>query len=409
MDFWKEGQARYHILYCISGLTVFLLVIAGFGFFLSQQMKEMLFCQEKVFASSLLGQGVEEETIAEALNSRTETAEGKKLLQNMGHTADTNSRMFPFVWQTVQSITGRLLVICFLASVFFLAGTMYYLSKREALYQKAFGTIKAFAEGNFERHLSGNKTGTIYQLFAAVDELAASLQAKSENEHQAKEFLKNVISDISHQLKTPLAALHMYMEIIMEDAGKKDVVLDFAEKSTHSLERMEQLIGSLLKIVRLDAGSITFSKTENKVSELIQQSIIQLLERAKQEKKRLHLEGDEGEGICCDPEWTKEALGNLVKNALDHTAENGNIWITWKRSPAMMRVTVKDDGCGIAPEDIHHIFKRFYCSKHSSDRQGAGLGLPLAKAIIEGQGGILTVSSKPQEGASFSISFLTQV
>ena len=97
-----------------------------------------------------------------------------------------------------------------------------------------------------------------------------------------------------------------------------------------------------------------------------------------------------------------------MKNALDHTDAGGHIQISWKRTPAMLQITVADDGSGIAPEDIHHIFKRFYRSSHSLDTTGVGLGLPLAKSIIEGQGGLISVQSTPGEETAFTLSFLTK-
>ena len=107
--------------------------------------------------------------------------------------------------------------------------------------------------------------------------------------------------------------------------------------------------------------------------------------------------------------WTSEAIGNIVKNALDHTQDGGIVHITWERTPAMFRILISDNGTGIAPEDIHHIFKRFYRSKHSLDTQGIGLGLPLAKSIIEGQGGVIAVQSEIGNGTTFTLSFLTEL
>ena len=108
-------------------------------------------------------------------------------------------------------------------------------------------------------------------------------------------------------------------------------------------------------------------------------------------------------------EWTSEAVGNIVKNALDHTREGGIIRISWECSPRMARIRIADNGHGIAPEDIHHIFKRFYRSGSSLDGQGIGLGLPLAKSIVEGQGGTISVQSDPGEGTVFTISLLTKL
>ncbi|MEZ3469338.1 MAG: HAMP domain-containing histidine kinase, partial [Schaedlerella sp.] len=172
-----------------------------------------------------------------------------------------------------------------------------------------------------------------------------------------------------------------------------------------SLERMEQLIQSLLKMARLDTGNIVFEKRQCFVSELVSQATDDLLERARQEGKEIEVRGNSEEMLSCDLEWTKEAVGNLVKNALDHTDTGGMIRISWKRSPAVFRIIVEDNGSGIAQEDIHHIFKQFYRSRASVGRQGVGLGLPLAKAIVEGQGGSLSVESRPGEGSVFQTTF----
>ena len=218
-----------------------------------------------------------------------------------------------------------------------------------------------------------------------------------------------MISNISHQLKTPLAALSMYTEIMQGEPGKEEAVRIFTEKSMRSLERMEHLIQSLLKMARLDAGTIVFEKKQCLLSEISEQAAGDLLERAERERKRIRIEGRREEKLACDPEWTKEAVGNLVKNALDHTEAGGVIRIFWERTPAVVRLTVEDDGCGIPEEEIHHIFRQFYRGSVSGDRQGAGLGLSLAKSIVEGQGGTLSVESSPGEGSTFRMTFLTEL
>ena len=241
-----------------------------------------------------------------------------------------------------------------------------------------------------------------------MEQLATILQSKNETEHKTKEFLKTTISDISHQLKTPLAALAMYQEILADEPDNADAVREFSGKMGAALTRMEQLILSMLKITRLDTGNIVFEQKAHPLPELISRSLSDLTERARLEGKELLINGDPEAALYCDAGWTSEAIGNLVKNALDHTDVGGHIQISWKRTPAMLQITVADDGSGIAPEDIHHIFKRFYRSSHSLDTTGVGLGLPLAKSIIEGQGGLISVQSTPGEGTAFTLSFLTK-
>ena len=234
------------------------------------------------------------------------------------------------------------------------------------------------------------------------------LKAKSETEHKTKEFLKSTISDISHQLKTPLAALMMYQEIIEAEPDNTETVKKFSQKTGTALKRIEQLILSMLKIARLDTGNILFDKRTCLIQELVKNAISELTIRATQEKKQIIVNGTSNQVIMCDMDWTSEAIGNLVKIALDHTEIGGIVKITWESTPSMIRILVSDNGSGIAPEDIHHIFKRFYRSKYSLNTPGIGLGLPLAKSIIEGQEGLISVQSVLHEGTTFSVSFLTK-
>ncbi|MDO4324276.1 MAG: HAMP domain-containing sensor histidine kinase [Lachnospiraceae bacterium] len=372
-------------------------------------MKRTALNRELSAASALLEQGVPSEVIATAFHNEAITEEARELMGRIGHTKRAAYHLFPMVRKETVLFRSFLLSVFTGACLVLLYAVSYFLKKREQSYQEAASIVTQYSEGNFDCHLPGNEEGTIYQLYGAVEQLALALQAKSEAEHQSKEFLKDTISDISHQLKTPLAALNMYTEIIMDEPEHPETVRNFAEKTMRSLERMEELIQSLLKVMRLDAGSIVFEKEECRIAELAKKSCQELQERANREKKQILFSGSQDETMVCDPGWTCEAMGNLLKNALDHTEEGGIILVSWYRSPAMLRIMVEDDGSGIAPEDIHHIFKRFYRSKHSSSTQGVGLGLPLAKAVVEGQGGVISVQSTPGKGSTFLLSFLTDL
>ena len=190
-----------------------------------------------------------------------------------------------------------------------------------------------------------------------------------------------------------------------ESTTPGDVILEVRNLSRKG--KFEDI--SMLKITRLDTGNIIFEKKSCRVSELIAHSVNDLTTRAKSESKQIQIDGDGEQQLICDMEWTGEAIGNIVKNALDHTQAGGIVRITWERTPAMFRIFISDNGNGIVPEDIYHIFKRFYRSKHSLDTQGIGLGLPLAKSIIEGQNGVISVQSEVGKGTLFTLSFLTDL
>ena len=286
-----------------------------------------------------------------------------------------------------------------------LGGALVFARAQAARLAGAERLLRRYAEGDFSARLPHDAEGPLGSLFATAEELATMLQAKTEAEHRARQFLKQTIADISHQLKTPLAALGLYQEIIAAEPDNADAVRAFAGKAGDALLRMESLIQAMLKITRLDAGSIRFAPAACPLPDLAGRAVRDLLTRAEREGKRIQLEGDPALTLWCDPDWTAEALGNLVKNGLDHTAEGGLVQVTWRHTPGMVQVQVADNGSGIAPEDIHHIFKRFYRGRSGPDACGAGLGLPLARAIVEGQGGAITVQSTPGQGSVFAVSF----
>lgn len=409
MSFYQDK----HVKGCCIFLTVFAALMFGtyllFGAGQTAAAKNLYLTHDGAVAASLLEQGVPEHVIAAALTS-TETSEaGEKLLAMIGIREQTGNRLLPFVAQFQRGAVSMAILIALLLTALFFAGMFGFFEKRKRLYLQADEALHRYLAGDYSTHLPQNSEGAIFQIFASVEQLATMLQAKSEAEHKTKEFLKRTISDISHQLKTPLAALAMYQEIIESEPDHVDAVKQFSAKIGAALKRMESLIQSMLKIARLDTGSIVFETHRYPVSEVILRGVSELSTRAEAEGKKILFDGDSSQQLICNMEWTSEAIGNIVKNALDHTGPGGIIRIAWERTPLMLRIFISDNGNGIAPDDIHHIFKRFYRSKHTLDTQGIGLGLPLAKSVIEGQEGLISVQSTPNAGTTFTVSFLTEL
>lgn len=408
MKFLYEKQTR-RFYWFLLGVLLLQTALLGFcGVLQARDLCSLLTGRELAAASYLLEQDVPPSVVAAALNHTGTTQEGAKLLGQIGHTGQTQSYFTLLIEQGSFPLLLILPLAGMTTAIVILAGAAFFFRRRERVYEEAEQVIAQYTENRFERHLPTGQAGALCQLFGSIEQLAQSLQAKSAMEHRAKIFLREMISHISHQLKTPLSALGMYMEIISEESENADTVKNFSQKSLQSLERMEQLIQSLLKMARLDSGTITFEKRQCLLSEMVEQAIEDLRERAKQEGKTILTQGPPGETLSCDWEWTKQALGNLVKNALDHTEAGGIIKISWEGTSAVSRLTVEDNGHGIAQEDIHHIFKQFYRGSAPQDRQGTGLGLSLAKSIVEGQGGNLSVESHPGEGSVFCMTFLAE-
>jgi len=406
MHFLLNRQTkRFYI--CIAAFSAALILFGGLlACQYTIQVKNLLLCRERTLVSALLEQNIPAQAVAQALKSQQTTAEGAALLEKLGHTGRISLNLLTPEESGFRFCAWAAVVGAGLLGAGLLAATAWFLSRREETYRQAAEAIADMQNGGL--HLPQNEDGALCQLFDQVRELASALGAKAETEHRSREFLKDTISDISHQLKTPLAALSMYVQILSAQPEDAEAVERFAEKCASSVDRMERLIYSLLKVTRLNAGAVTMDARLCSVGELVDRAVMDLRTRARQEEKQLLLQGDPDETLLCDPEWTGEALGNLVKNALDYTAPGGSIRISWERGPSMLRLSVADDGCGIPEKDLYHIFKRFY-RRPGSQSGGIGLGLPLAKKIVEEQGGLIKVDSVPGQGTTFTLCFLTEL
>lgn len=299
-----------------------------------------------------------------------------------------------------------LAVLSLLALVGVMSVCYIYFSKQNKIMESAVTAINAYLAGDTNARIACDSEGELYRLFHSVNSLAAILNAHAENEFRAREFLKGTISDISHQLKTPLAALNIYNGLLQNEAEDLPAIKEFAALSEQELDRIEILVQNLLKITKLDAGSIVIETAPENIADMMNDVESHFAYRAKMEDKEIILSGSDTATLICDRDWLIEAISNLVKNALDHTKAGDRIQIEWKQAAGLTKIIIKDNGTGIHPEDIHHIFKRFYRSRFSQDTQGLGLGLPLAKAIVEVHEGNIAVDSDWGKGSIFSLSFV---
>lgn len=305
-----------------------------------------------------------------------------------------------------ESVT-LVIILCMvgMGAVILIFGYGYFKEQNEVM-ETAVSQITEYISGNPEARIDCDEEGEVYRLFHEVNSLVTILNAHVEQERRSKQFLKNTISDISHQLKTPLAALNIYNGLLQGEAVDVPEIQEFTSLSEKELDRINTLVQNLLKITKLDAGSIVLEKKPEHVAEMMNDVELRFSYRAEQEQKKLVLFGEEDIFLSCDRDWILEAVDNIVKNAMDHTKSGDTIEIKWRKSASIVQIQIKDNGSGIHPEDLHHIFKRFYRSRFSKDQQGIGLGLPLAKMIIEAHNGTIEVNSELGKETMFTISFL---
>lgn len=242
MNFLHDKHSRYYCIFIVT--LVLLLFLMGIAVIDTQTAatKEMFLTHNNAIATSLLEEGISKEVIATALMNTEAGTTGNKFLAEIGLSNSTDIENLPYVSAVKNTILTSLFVMLFLWTLLLFLGTMLFLYRRERLYRESENIIKDYIDGNYTVHLPQSNEGTIYQLLSSVDQLATMLQAKNDTEQKTKEFLKNTISDISHQLKTPLSALMMYQEIIENEPENFETVKEFSLKIGTALKRMEQLI-----------------------------------------------------------------------------------------------------------------------------------------------------------------------
>ena len=403
----KLGKETKTLLIAITAIClVSFLLAGGIATLLAKNFQQELLLHDYGVAGHLLNN--ESELSISAFTSQPDENDierGREALASIGYDETTSMRFLP----AVQIYRNQTMFSVFLLLVF-LFGAIYlslflYLRRQHKAFSNAENTIRQFLDGNTTSRIECSQAGDWYSLFHAINEMATILSAHAENQRQTKEFLQDIISDVSHQIKTPLSALKMYHEIIESHKNDAATVSSFTEKSQREIKRMEDVIYTLLKLARLDAGIIQMEKAPENLSVLMQDVLERFETWAEREHKTITLSGKENVVLSCDALWVSEAIGNIVKNALEHTENGGHIGVKWSQSPLMTQIEISDDGKGIHPEDLYNIFKRFYRSRFSSDVHGIGLGLPLAKSIVEAHGGTISVTSSLGAGTTFTLNF----
>ncbi len=293
--------------------------------------------------------------------------------------------------------------VCMSAIILILCYKYFY--KQNKIIEDAAAKIREYSLGNTKARIECNDEGELNKLFHEMNSLAAIMNTHAEKEICLKKFLKKTISDISHQLKTPLAALNIYNGIMQDNITDSDTVKEFTDLSEKELDRIETLVQNILKLTKLDSGTIAINKENENVYEILEDIKNRFVFRANQEEKQIIVTGDTDAEIICDRVWFIEAIENIVKNALDHTSSGDKILLSCKSSASIIQITITDNGSGIHQEDLYHIFKRFYRSRFSKDTQGTGLGLSLAKSIIEEHNGTIEVDSELEKGTIVIINF----
>lgn len=375
-------------------------------------LKNTLVAHDAALAGALVEAGSSPAAVAAAITapkSKAQIEAGAQVLARAGVSEALDYRFLPEAAAFARHYRLAALTLTVVFSAGLLAALYVFYTRQERRTVQACRAVEVFMrsgeQGGARLTLEDAVEGSQAQFFSAINSMAASLTAHLQKEQHDRAFLKETISDISHQLKTPLAALQMYIEIIRGENTASPVIDDFVQKSQRELSRMEALIQNLLKLARLDAGAIVLEKRSIRLKKFLESTLERFSVRAEVEGKALGLVCPGDLTLEADENWLAEAAGNLIKNALDHTTASGQVAVICEETSLLVSVTVKDNGSGIHPDDLPHVFKRFYRSRFSQDHQGVGIGLTLARSIVEKHGGSMTVESELNQGAAFRMVF----
>lgn len=260
--------------------------------------------------------------------------------------------------------------------------------------------LSAVCSGNFDLDLPDNSEGELSILKNNLYKIITMLKYQNEALKKDKVYLADSMTDISHQLKTPLTSM-MVMTDIIKDEQSAEKRKDFVDIIQSQLEKMRWLILNLLKLAKLDADTVEMTEEKLSAFALVEESLqpfqitfdVRDIALSKSGSD-FFVEGDSG--------WLCEAISNIIKNDLEHTPCGGAISISFKQTALFGVISITDNGCGIDKEDLKHIFERFYRGKNSSP-ESVGIGLALSKSIVEKNGGKIEVKSIPGSGTTFDV------
>lgn len=297
-------------------------------------------------------------------------------------------------------------LVCVLTGLCLTAVFLVYTKKRIDKLAELNNYLSLVCSGNFELDIADNAEGELSILKNNLYKVIILLRSQNEQLKKDKVYLADSLADISHQLKTPLTSMMVMTDLISKDSDpdKRAELIGIMETQ---LDKMKWLITNLLKLSKLDAGTAGFKHEIFSVKEVISQSVTPFLV-AMDLKGINFIDMSSDFEIKGDDNWSTEAFANIIKNCLEHTERDGTITVSSEITTLYNSIIITDNGCGIAPQDLPHVFERFYHGKNSGG-DSVGIGLALAKAVFENENAGISIQSRENEGTKFEIRFYKSV
>jgi signal transduction histidine kinase len=291
-------------------------------------------------------------------------------------------------------LTASVCAVFSVASLVFTRGRYKKIAEISRKIDRALHGEEYFVQEDFNE-------GELAILHSELQKLVVRLREQTEAVTAEKVRLSESIADISHQLRTPMTTINLIISFLQEPALEADKRFEYARELSLCASRIDGLVTSLLKMARIDAGTVEFKKKKILVADVVTRAVSPFAVLL--DLKRQQLLTDCGSASYeGDLFWSAEAVGNLVKNCIEHTPEEGVISVTASENALFTEIVIKDNGSGFCEEDLPHLFERFYRGKNAAE-DSIGIGLALARAIISGQNGTIKACNAPEGGAMFII------
>lgn len=345
---------------------------------------------------------ITEEEVLEILKNN-ETPESS-VLEKYGYTPDIS--YIKTLGEQIETNKKQNITLVIIFGTVSLGIYLIYVITQEKKIAEINEYIKQINNKNYILKIEENDNGELSKLRNELYKTTVLLKETAEISEKEKENLSTAIADISHQLKTPLTSIRIMLDNIQDNPDMEKAVRDdFLADISKQIDWISSLVVSLLKIAKFDAGTIKMENNEINAKNLIDNIVSNLAILIELKNIEIITNIDEKATFIADYKWQQEALTNILKNAIEHSKQNSRIYITVENTSLFLKIIIKDEGSGIDKEDLKHIFQRFYKTKNSSENS-IGIGLPLAKAIIEQSNGYIKVETKYGEGTSFEVKYI---
>ena len=393
---------------CITSCIVIIIFLITFSILIYKQYKTYTYNFNQKIAGIIDNvlekyPDIEKREIVEILNSSDKT--NNEILREYGIELDKDSVILEnntdFQKFIIIDVSTLIVFILILSIIVF----KYNHSESKKI-NEITKYIEEINRGNYKLNIEENTEDELSILKNELYKITIKLKEVAENSQKDKTTLKDSLSDISHQIKTPITSILIMLDNILSDENMpEDIKKDFIKDIKREIVNIKFLVESILKLSKIDSNSIKFIKKEVFIKDIINEAVKNVLMLSELKNIEIIVLGDDSIKTICDLKWQVEAITNILKNCIEHSYENRKIYINYNQNNMYTELKIEDNGTGIDAKDLPHIFERFYKGKNSSS-DSVGIGLALSKSIIESNNGYIQVDSKLNKGTTFIIKYL---